>query len=264
MTLLAPALQRYFTDYAHAQRDLSPNTIAAYRDTWRMLIKHVTATTSLPADKIGLDMLDAQVVAEFLDHLQAQRGNSAKTRNARLTGIRAVLAHALPDHPEHAETITRVLAIPTRRSAGTGTAIPHRRGNRRAARRPRHGNLDRAARPRPAHPRRPDRAANQRADRPHHRRHLSRHRAARDLPRQRPTTPGHATDADHRGRADGLPHRTAAHAAGLPCSPDLPASTCPATPSNTGLPSTSRSPPEPARRWQPSTSPCTACGTRRR
>jgi integrase/recombinase XerD len=116
MTLLAPALQRYFTDYAHAQRDLSPNTIAAYRDTWRLLIKHVTATTSLPADKIGLDMLDAQVVAEFLDHLQAQRGNSAKTRNARLTGIRAVLAYALPDHPEHAETITRVLAIPTRRS----------------------------------------------------------------------------------------------------------------------------------------------------
>lgn len=116
MTLLAPALQRYFTDYAHAQRDLSPNTIAAYRDTWRLLIKHVTATTNVPADKLDLDMLDAQVIAGFLDHLQAQRGNSAKTRNARLTAIRAVLAHALPEHPEHADTITRVLAIPTRRS----------------------------------------------------------------------------------------------------------------------------------------------------
>lgn len=116
MTLLAPALQRYFTDYAHAQRDLSPNTIAAYRDTWRLLIKHVTATRNVPADKLELDMLDAQVVAGFLDHLQAQRGNSARTRNARLTGIRAVLTFALPDHPEHAETITRVLAIPTRRS----------------------------------------------------------------------------------------------------------------------------------------------------
>ena len=116
MTLLAPALQQYFTGYAHAQRDLSPNTIAAYRDTWRLLIKHVTATTNVPADKIGLGMLDAQVVAGFLDHLQGQRGNSARTRNARLTAIRAVLAFALPDHPEHAETITRVLAIPARRS----------------------------------------------------------------------------------------------------------------------------------------------------
>jgi hypothetical protein len=62
MTLLAPALQRYFTDYAHAQRDLSPNTIAAYRDPWRLLIKHVTATTNVPADKLELDMLDAQAV----------------------------------------------------------------------------------------------------------------------------------------------------------------------------------------------------------
>jgi len=116
MTLLAPALQRYFTDYAHAQRDLSPNTIAAYRDTWRLLIKHMTATTNVHAGKLELDMLDAQAVSGFLDHLQAQRGNSARTRNARLTAIRAVLAFALPDHPEHAGTITRVLAIPARRS----------------------------------------------------------------------------------------------------------------------------------------------------
>jgi integrase/recombinase XerD len=116
MTLLAPVLQRYFTDYAHAQRDLSPNTIAAYRDTWRLLIKHVTTTTNVPADKLDLDVLDPQAVSGFLDYLQAQRGNSARTRNARLTAIRAVLAIALPDHPEHAGTITRVLAIPARRS----------------------------------------------------------------------------------------------------------------------------------------------------
>lgn len=117
MTLLASSLQSYFTDHAHARKGLSPNTIASYRDTWRLLIKHVTAATGVPADKIDLGMLDAQAITTFLDHLEAVRGNSATTRNARLTAIRAVLAVTLPDHPEHADTIARVLAIPTRRGA---------------------------------------------------------------------------------------------------------------------------------------------------
>lgn len=115
MTLLAPSLQSYFTDHAQARKDLSPNTIASYRDTWRLLIKYLTAATGIPADKIDLGMIDAEAITTFLDHLEADRGNSATTRNARLTAIRAVLAVALPDHPEHADTIARVLAIPTRR-----------------------------------------------------------------------------------------------------------------------------------------------------
>jgi integrase/recombinase XerD len=118
MTLLAPSLQAYFTIHAHAHRDLSPNTIAAYRDTWRLLIKHITATRSIPANEIDLGTLDVPLVTEFLDHLQTVRGNGVSTRNARLTAIRAVLAFALPDHPEHADTLTRVLTVsPRRRSA---------------------------------------------------------------------------------------------------------------------------------------------------
>jgi integrase/recombinase XerD len=117
MSALATALQRYFTDYAVNQRDLSPHTIAAYRDTWRLLLRHTAATLNVTADKVDLAMLDAPLVSGFLDDLQASRGNSATTRNARLTAIRAVLTHALPDHPEHAATITRVLAIPPRRRA---------------------------------------------------------------------------------------------------------------------------------------------------
>jgi site-specific recombinase XerD len=117
VTLLAPSLQRYFTEYAHTQRDLSPHTISAYRDTWRLLIKHTTTTHSVPADVIDIDLINADLVAGFLDHLQLERGNSATTRNARLTAIRAVLSYALPDHPEHADTIARVLAIPTKRQA---------------------------------------------------------------------------------------------------------------------------------------------------
>ncbi len=85
------------------------------RDTWRLLIKHLSATTGVSADKIDLGMLDVEAITEFLDHLETDRDNSATTSNARLTAIRAVLAVALPDHPEHADTLARVLALPTRR-----------------------------------------------------------------------------------------------------------------------------------------------------
>jgi site-specific recombinase XerD len=115
MNTLAAALQQYFTSYARAQRDLSPNTIAAYRDTWRMLITHLTGTLGIPAGKIDFQALDAERVTAFLDHLEQARSNSVSTRNARLTAIRAVLTHAQPNYPEHAATITRILAIPPKR-----------------------------------------------------------------------------------------------------------------------------------------------------
>jgi site-specific recombinase XerD len=115
MNTLAAALQQYFTSYARAQRDLSPNTIAAYRDTWRMLITHLTDTLGIPAGQIDFQALDADRVTAFLDHLEQARSNSVSTRNARLTAIRAVLTHAQPDYPEHAATIARILAIPPKR-----------------------------------------------------------------------------------------------------------------------------------------------------
>jgi integrase/recombinase XerD len=108
-------LQHYFTDFARTQRELSPNTIAAYRDTWRLLIKHATTALGITADQLDLAMIDTELVTSFLTDLTATRANSIATRNARLTALRAVLAYALPDYPEHAETITRVLAIRPRR-----------------------------------------------------------------------------------------------------------------------------------------------------
>ena len=116
MNTLATSLQTYFTTFAHTQRDLSANTIASYRDTWRMLLKHLTVTLGVPTDALDFDALTTTNVTGFLDHLEHARGNSTKTRNVRLTAIRAVLGRALPDHPEHASTITHVLAIPPKRT----------------------------------------------------------------------------------------------------------------------------------------------------
>jgi integrase/recombinase XerD len=117
MNALATSLQTYFTTFAHTQRDLSANTITSYRDTWRMLLKYLTTTLGVPADALDFDAVTANNVTGFLGHLEHERGNNAKSRNTRLTAIRSVLARALPDHPEHAATITQVLAIPPRRTA---------------------------------------------------------------------------------------------------------------------------------------------------
>ncbi|SOK27368.1 Tyrosine recombinase XerD [Mycobacterium simulans] len=115
MNALAIELQTYFTTFAHAQRDLAANTISAYRDTWRMLIKYLADTTRTRAEHIDFNNVDAEHVCAFLDYLENERGNTVTTRNSRLCAIRAVLGHAVANHPEHAATITRVLAMPPKR-----------------------------------------------------------------------------------------------------------------------------------------------------
>ena len=112
MTYLTAPLQSFFTDYVHTQRNLSDNTIAAYRDTWRLLLKYLCATTAISADKIRLEDIDHATVTAFLNHLTNERSNTATTRNARLSAIRVLLGYTLPEYPEHAETIRRILAIP--------------------------------------------------------------------------------------------------------------------------------------------------------
>ena len=116
MTALAICLQTYFTTFATSQRDLSSNTIGSYRDTWRMLLKYLTVTLGITVDTLDFDAVTATNITGFLDYLEQERDNGAKTRNVRLTAIRSVLSRALPDHPEHAATITQVLAIPPKRT----------------------------------------------------------------------------------------------------------------------------------------------------
>jgi integrase/recombinase XerD len=115
MTALAPALQAYFTDRLITQRSSSPETIAAYRNAFRLLLRFASEQTGKQPFELDLDDLDAPLIGSFLKHLEEDRGNSPRTRNARLGAIHSFYRFAALEHPEHAHTIARVMAIPTKR-----------------------------------------------------------------------------------------------------------------------------------------------------
>jgi integrase/recombinase XerD len=115
VTAPAPILQAFFTDRLARQRDASPHTIAAYRDTWRLLLSYAARHTGRQPSHLDLADLDAPLIGSFLDHLECGRGNSPRTRNARLAAVHSLFRYAALRHPEHAETIARVLAIPPKR-----------------------------------------------------------------------------------------------------------------------------------------------------
>jgi site-specific recombinase XerD len=116
MTALAPSLQAYFIDRLIAQRHASPNTIAAYRHTFRLLLRFAHDRTGKPPSALDIADLDAPLIAAFLDHLQTTRGNTVATRNNRLAAIHSLFAYLALQHPEHASAIQRVLAIPAKRT----------------------------------------------------------------------------------------------------------------------------------------------------
>jgi integrase/recombinase XerD len=115
MTALAPVLQAFFTDRLIRQRHASDHTIAAYRDTWRLLLAFAAHQTATPPHRLDIAELNATLITAFLDHLEHDRHNSVRTRNARLAAIHSLFAFAALTHPEHAADIDRVLAIPTKR-----------------------------------------------------------------------------------------------------------------------------------------------------
>jgi site-specific recombinase XerD len=108
-------LQAFFTDRLITQRNASPQTIAAYRDTFRLLLRFAHDQTGKQPFQLDIDDLDAPLIGGFLNHLEQERGNSPRTRNARLGAIHSFYRFAALEHPEHAHTIARVMAIPTKR-----------------------------------------------------------------------------------------------------------------------------------------------------
>jgi len=116
MSALAPTMQAFFTERMMAQRRASANTVASYRDTFRILLGFAQRRTGKAPSKLQLEDLDATLIGAFLEHLEVERHNSVQTRNTRLAAVHSLFAYAALRHPEQAELIQRVLAIPNKRT----------------------------------------------------------------------------------------------------------------------------------------------------
>jgi site-specific recombinase XerD len=116
MTLLAPLLERFFTQRLLHQRRASPNTIAAYRDAFRLLLKFVDSKLAKAPSQLALADLDAELVVAFLAHLEKDRGNTIRSRNGRLAAIHSFFRYVAFEEPGHSASIQRVLAIPHKRA----------------------------------------------------------------------------------------------------------------------------------------------------
>ncbi|MBI3853664.1 MAG: tyrosine-type recombinase/integrase [Verrucomicrobia bacterium] len=113
---LTPWLQRFFSEYLSAQRNVSHATITAYRDTFRLLLNYLRKAHRRCSHTLPLEILSSDTVLRFLDDLERQRGNTIRTRNARLAAIRSFV-HYLSDWlgPELPVCVARILAIPFKR-----------------------------------------------------------------------------------------------------------------------------------------------------
>lgn len=112
---VAGLLQAFFTDRLMRERSASPHTIAAYRDTFRLLFAFVLSRCKKAPSLVTVADLDAPLIGGFLDHLERGRGNTSRTRNARLAAIHSFFRYVALQEPAHAAVIQRVLAMPSKR-----------------------------------------------------------------------------------------------------------------------------------------------------
>lgn len=108
-------LQEFFCQRLIGQRNVTARTVAAYRDSFRLLLRYAESRLRRSPVAITLDDLDAPLILGFLDHLEQERGNCVRSRNLRLVAIRSFLRYAAHRDPTALPTIQRVLAIPMKR-----------------------------------------------------------------------------------------------------------------------------------------------------
>src|SRR5260370_180521 len=115
-TLVGPLLQYFFTDYLVAQRRVSPQTVASYRVTFRLLLRFVHRETGIEPVSLPITTLDAERIIAFLEGLEKERSNAINSRNLRLTAIRSFYRMVALRDPTSVGIATRVLAIPMKRA----------------------------------------------------------------------------------------------------------------------------------------------------
>jgi integrase/recombinase XerD len=108
-------LQRFFTDRLCTQMEASTNTVASYRDTFRLLLRYAGDRLSVPPTKMQIENLDAELIADFLVHVETTRRNGARSRNTRLAAIRSFFRFVAMNEPAYLLHCQRILAMPSKR-----------------------------------------------------------------------------------------------------------------------------------------------------
>ena len=114
-TTLPVMLQKFFTDRLTTQMEASPNTIAGYRDTFRLLLKFASKQVGQAPTRLKIEDLDATLVGDFLAHIETVRANSARSRNTRLAAIRSFFRFVAMSEPAYMLHCQRILAMPSKR-----------------------------------------------------------------------------------------------------------------------------------------------------
>jgi len=114
---VADFMQAFFSHYLPIQRGLSVNTVAAYRDATKLILRYVADHLKKSVDVLDIEDITEAVVLGFLDHVQQQRGRSGKTRNARLAAIRCLFAFVARQQPELLAQCRQIRAIPLKRTS---------------------------------------------------------------------------------------------------------------------------------------------------
>jgi integrase/recombinase XerD len=115
-SLIAPLIQSFFTQHLQLHKRVTPQTVACYRDTFRLLFQFIKEQTGREPVTFYLTDLDAEAILSFLDNLEQNRHNTARSRNVRLAAVRTFFRWVALREPEHINLATRVLAIPVKRA----------------------------------------------------------------------------------------------------------------------------------------------------
>ena len=111
----AALLQRFFAERLIQQQNASPRTVVAYRDTFRLLLSYAERERGKPPAKLTLGDFDAALVLDFLAHLETERNNTVRSRNARLAAVRAFAHYVALQCPPALQLAQQILAIPMKR-----------------------------------------------------------------------------------------------------------------------------------------------------
>lgn len=117
-TRLAELVTSFFTRHLAAELNASPHTIASYRDTFRLFLRHVAESTRRRVAHLTLDDLTPESILDFLADLETRRSNAVTTRNARLAAIRSFFAYAITQEAAAAALVQKVLSIPFKKAPG--------------------------------------------------------------------------------------------------------------------------------------------------